>query len=61
MGKCLKNWPAKTVRQIAASGCQRNTYVQDCMQVLFNKYFIFDSVICHLHITSYVTDLGVLW
>ena len=30
------------------------------MQVLFKKYFIFDSVICHLHIASYVTELGVL-
>ena len=30
------------------------TYVQDCMQVLFNKYFIFDRLICHFHITSLI-------
>ena len=37
------------------------THVQDCTQVLFHKYFIFDRVICHFHITSYVTVLCVLW
>ena len=46
-------------------GCQNTPkifpYVQDCTQVLLNKYFIFDSVIFHLHITSYVTELGALW
>ena len=29
--------------------------------VLFNTYFMFDWVIWHFHITSYLTDLGVFW
>ena len=38
-------------------------YVPDCMQVLFNKYFIqnYDGLICHFHITSYMKELRVLW
>ena len=31
------------------------TYVQDCKQVLFN------GLICHFHITSYMKELCVLW
>ena len=38
---------------------QGGTYVQDFMHVLFNKYLIFDTVICHFHIASYVTELCV--
>ena len=33
-----------------------NTYVQDCMQELFNKYFRFDKLISHFHITNFVCD-----
>ena len=40
---------------------QFKTYVQDCMQVLFTKYFIFDRLICHFHLTSYMKELWVLW
>ena len=37
------------------------TYVQKCMQVLFNKNFILDRRICHFHITSYKKELTELW
>ena len=33
--------------KITLDSQMKTTYVQDCIQVLFNKYFIFDSVIRH--------------
>ena len=40
---------------------RKHTYVQDWTQVLFFKYFIYDWVICHFHITSYLTKVCVFW
>ena len=36
-----------------------STHAQDLTQVLYNWYLMFDSVISHFHITSYLTELSV--
>ncbi len=52
----------KQINNANGTGIWKNfTYVQDWTQVLFNEYFMFDCVIWHFHITTYLTDFGVFW